>query len=154
MLRDILNKSWKQHSTKQQLCGHLPPISKTIQIRRTRYAGHCWRSKDELMSNVLPWTPSHGHASVGRPTRTYQQLWTDIWCRLENLPGAMDDRQGWWAARHDDAVDDIHIYLFLRTSRIWRKPNFKLSFPSPRPVVIPMLRMPVSPTSYPLLRKE
>ena len=44
MLRAILNKSWRQHPIKQQLYGHLPPISKTIQIRRTRHAGHCWRS--------------------------------------------------------------------------------------------------------------
>ena len=31
MLRAIVNKSWKQHPTKQQLYDHLPPISKTIQ---------------------------------------------------------------------------------------------------------------------------
>ena len=30
MLREILNKSWRQHSTKHQLYGHLPPITKTI----------------------------------------------------------------------------------------------------------------------------
>ena len=39
MLRAILNKSWRQHSTKQQLYGHLQPITKTIQVRRTRHAG-------------------------------------------------------------------------------------------------------------------
>ena len=48
MLRAILNKSWRQHPTRHQLYGHLPPITKTIQVRRTRHAGHCWRSKDEL----------------------------------------------------------------------------------------------------------
>ena len=57
MLRAILNKSWQQHPTRHQLYGHLPPITKTIQVRRTRHAGHCWRSKDELMSDVLLWTP-------------------------------------------------------------------------------------------------
>ena len=31
MLLAILNKSWRQHPTKQQLYGHLPPITKTIQ---------------------------------------------------------------------------------------------------------------------------
>ena len=36
MLRAILNKSWRQHPTKQQLYGHLPPITKTIKIWRTR----------------------------------------------------------------------------------------------------------------------
>ena len=39
ILRGIVNKSWKQHPKKQQLYGHLPPISKTIQIRRTTHAG-------------------------------------------------------------------------------------------------------------------
>ena len=41
MLRAILNKSWRQHPTKHQLCGRLPLITKTIQVRRTRHAGHC-----------------------------------------------------------------------------------------------------------------
>ena len=30
MLRAIVNKSWRQHPTKHQLYGHLPPIMKTI----------------------------------------------------------------------------------------------------------------------------
>ena len=51
MLRAILNKSWRQHPTKHQLYGHLPPITKTIQVRRTR-------SRDELISDVLLWTPT------------------------------------------------------------------------------------------------
>ena len=34
MLRTILNDSWRQHSTKQQLYGHIPAITKTIQVRR------------------------------------------------------------------------------------------------------------------------
>ena len=42
MLRAILNKSWRQHPTRHQLYGHLPPITKTIQARRTRHARHCW----------------------------------------------------------------------------------------------------------------
>ena len=67
MLRAILNKSWGQHPTKQQLYGYLPPIRKTIKIRRTRHAGHCWRSRDELASDVLLRTSSHGRAKAGRP---------------------------------------------------------------------------------------
>ena len=53
MLRAILNKSWRQHPTRHKLYGHLPPITKTIQVRRTRHAGHCWRSRDELIRDVL-----------------------------------------------------------------------------------------------------
>ena len=96
MLRAILNKSWWQHSTKQHLYGHLPPITKTIQVRRTRHAGHCWRSRDELISDILRWTPSHERAKAGRPARTYtRQPCADTGCSLEDLPGAMGDRDRW-----------------------------------------------------------
>ena len=56
MLRAILNKSWRQHPTRHQLYGHLPPITKTILARRTRHAG-----------DVLLWTPTYGRAKAGRP---------------------------------------------------------------------------------------
>ena len=96
MLWAILNKSWRQHPRKQQLYGHLPLITKTIKVRRTRHAGHCWKSGDELISDVLLWTPSHGREKVGRPARTYiQQLCEDMGCSPENLPEAMNDREKW-----------------------------------------------------------
>ena len=96
MLRVILNKSSRQHPTKQHLYGHLLPIMKTIQVRRTRHAGHCWRSRDELISDILQWTPSHGQAKAGRPARTYiQQLCADTGCSLEDQPEVMNDREEW-----------------------------------------------------------
>ena len=96
MLRAILNKSWRQHPTRHQLYGHLPPITKTIQVRRTRHAGHCWRSRDELIRDVLLWIPTHGRAKAGRPARTYiQQLCEDTGCCPEDLPRAMNDRDEW-----------------------------------------------------------
>ena len=96
MLRAILNKSWRQHPTRHQLYGHLPPITKTIQVRRTRHAGHCWRSRDELIRDVLLWIPTHGRAKAGRPARTYiQQLCEDTGCCPEDLPRAMNDREEW-----------------------------------------------------------
>ena len=60
MLRAVLNKSWRQRLAKQQLYNHLPLIPKTIQIRRTRHVGHCWRSRDELESDILL-SPLHMH---------------------------------------------------------------------------------------------
>ena len=94
MLRAILNMSWRQHPTRHQLYGHLPPITKTNQVRWTRYAGHCWRSSDELISDVLLWTPTNGRAQAGRPARTYiQQLCEDTGCCPEDLPEAMNDRE-------------------------------------------------------------
>ena len=96
MLQAILNKSWWQHPTKRQLYGHLPPITKTIQVRRTRHAGHCWRSRDELISDVLLQTPTYGRAYI-------QQLCEDTGCRPEDLPEAMNNREKW-----RERVRDIH----------------------------------------------
>ncbi len=88
MLRAILNNSWRQHPTRHQLYGHLLPITKTIQVRRTRHAGHhCWRSKDELISDVILWTLAYGQAKAGRPARTYiQQLYDNTGCSPEDRP--------------------------------------------------------------------
>ena len=94
MLRAIL--FWRQHPTRRQLYGHLPPITKTIHVRRARHAGHCWRSKDELVSDVLLWTPTYGQAKAGRAARTYiQQLCEDTGCNPEDLPGAMNGGEKW-----------------------------------------------------------
>ena len=95
---------------RHQLYGHLPPITKTIQVRRTRHAGHCWRSRDELIRDVLLWIPTHGRAKAGRPARTYiQQLCEDTGCCPEDLPRAMNDREEW-----RERVRDIRA-----TSAIW-----------------------------------
>ena len=100
MLRVILNKSWRQHPTKHHLYGHLLPITKTIQARRTIHAGHCWRSRDELISDVLLWTPTYGREKAGRPARTYihtyiHQQCEDTGCSPEDLPEAINNREKW-----------------------------------------------------------
>ena len=75
-----------------------------VRAGRTRHAGHCWRSRDELISDVLLWTPTHGRAKAGRPARTYiQQLCEDTGCCPEDLPEAMNDREKW-----RERVRDIH----------------------------------------------
>ena len=110
MLRAVLNNSWRWHPTKQ-LYGYLPPISKTIQIRRTRHTGH-WRSKDELIRDILLWTPSHRRTRVGRTAGTYiRQLCTDTGFNLEELPGAMNDRDEWW--ERVTAWWNIYIYIYI-----------------------------------------
>ena len=96
MLRAVLNKWWRQHPTRHQLYGHLAPITKTIQLRRARHAGLCWRSKDELINDVLLWNPTYGRAKAGWPARTYiQQLCEDTGCNHEDLPEVMNDREKW-----------------------------------------------------------
>ena len=44
--------------TKWQLYDHWHPISKTIKVRQTKHAGHCWRSKYKLIS-VFSYGPLH-----------------------------------------------------------------------------------------------
>ena len=68
MLQTILNKSWKQHSSKQLLYGHLLPISKTIQIMMKKTCrtllekqgwSHEWCSPiDPFTLKCLCWTTS------------------------------------------------------------------------------------------------
>ena len=105
MLRAILNKSWRQHPTRHQLYGHLPPIAKTIQVRRTRHAGHCWKKQGRAHKWCTPLDPPpYGRAKAGRPARTYiQQLCGDTGCSPENLPEDMNDREKW-----REKVKDIH----------------------------------------------
>ena len=131
MLLAILNKCSWQHPTRHQLYGHLPPITKTIQVRLTRHAGHCWRSKDKLISDVFLWTPTYGRTKAGRPARTYiQQLCEDTECCPEDLPEAMNDREKWrerfrdiratsttcclwWWYTHTHTYTHTHIYIYI-----------------------------------------
>lgn len=47
-------------------------------------------------SDVLLWIPQYGRNSAGRPHKTYiKQLCEDVECLLEDLPGAMEDRDTW-----------------------------------------------------------
>ena len=119
MLQAILNRSWRHHLTKPLLYGHLPPITKTIKIRLTKHSGHCWKNRDELISYILVWTPSHGRAKAGRPARTYiQQLCADTGCRPEDLPEAMNDREGWWERLRDIRADSATWWWWRY---LWRR---------------------------------
>ena len=124
MLRAILNKSWRQHPKKHQLYDHLPPITKTIQVRRTRHAGHCWRSRDELISDVLQWTYTYGRVKAGRPARTcIQQLYEDTECSSEDLSEAMNDREKWWKRVRDIRAGGTTWWWWW-----WKRRNTKKTF--------------------------
>ena len=125
ILRAILNKSRWQHPTRHQLYGHLPPITKTIQVRQTRHAGHCWRSRDELISDVLLWTPTYGWAKAGRPARTYiQQICDHTRCSPEDQPEAMNDREKWRERIRDIRASGTTLWWWLQNSTVakfWRQ---------------------------------
>ena len=113
MLRAILNKSWRQHPTRHQLYGHLPPITKT------RHAGHCRRSRDELISDVLSWTP---HKAVQKQDDQHELTFSN-YVRIRDVvqktflrrwtigkSGARGSGISVLPARHDD--DDMYKNRF------------------------------------------
>ena len=64
MLRAVKNPG--DDLTNEQLYGDIPKISKSICMQRFRFAGHCWKSKDEIASDLIFWQPTHGNRSRGR----------------------------------------------------------------------------------------
>ena len=123
ILRAVLNKSWRQHPTRLQLYGHLPPITKTIQVRRTRHAGHCWRSKDELISDVLLWTPhmdvqewddqhEHTYSNYVRTQDVTLKTCRRRW--MIGINGERGSRISALAARHDDDDNNVNMGYLQR----------------------------------------
>ena len=79
----------KQYWTPHKAAAVRPPSThhENIKIRWTRHAGHYWRSRNELIRDVLLWTLSRGRAKAGQPAWTYiQQLCADTGCNPEDLP--------------------------------------------------------------------
>ena len=119
MLRAILNQSWQQHPSRHQQYGLLPPITKTIQVRQTRHARHCWRSKDELISDILLWTPTYGQAKARQPARTYiQQLSEDTGCSPEDQPEVMNDKEKWQERDRDIRASGTTWWWWLQMT-LW-----------------------------------
>ena len=115
-------------SLRRQLYGHLPPITKTIQVRRARHAGPCWRSKDELVSDVLLWTPTYGQAKAGRPSLATSPYHS-------SPPAGLQD---YILCPHIVAVCKfvlvvllLHIHMWGSTGvhRLWARPCFSSSVP-------------------------
>ena len=122
MLRAILNKSCRQHPTRHQLYSHLPPIMKTIQVRQTRHAGYCWRSRNKLISDVLLWTPHMAEQKQDDQLENTFSSSVRIW------DVALKTCQRWWTigrsgergsrisvqvARHDDDDDFSSKRVFI-----------------------------------------
>ena len=71
MLGAVINVSWKDHPTNRDLYGKLLPITEVICESRLRFAGHCFRNKNELASDLVLWAPTHGSRKSGRPCKNY-----------------------------------------------------------------------------------
>ena len=129
MLRAILNNSWRQQPSKQQLYHHLPPLTKTIKIRRTWHAGHCWRSRDELIRDVLLWTSSHGRATAVRPAQTYiQQFCVNKRCSPGDVPEAMEVREGLRERVRDIRDDGVTWWWWWWKLKLIKNKSWNLKF--------------------------
>ena len=96
MLRVALNISWRDHMSNKDLYGKIPKFTDTIREQRLRISGHCWRSKNEVVSDVLLRLPIHRRRSRGRPAKTFvDQIMEDTSCNYEELPNAMMNREEW-----------------------------------------------------------
>ena len=63
---------------------------------RLQFIGHCWRKKDEVISDLLLWEPKHGARKRGRPALTYvDQLQNDTGLSIAELKSIMRNRKEW-----------------------------------------------------------
>ena len=88
------NLSWKNNPTKAEIYGELPPISKPVAQRRARFADHCFRAKDQVISYLLVWRlpyPRRGN----RPLTYPDTLARDTGLILSEVAEAMADRALW-----------------------------------------------------------
>ena len=93
-----MNKSWWQHPMSHQLYGHLPPITKTIQVRRTRHDGTLLEKQGRAHKWCTPMGPPQ-HMAVQKQDDqlelTYSNYVEDTGCNHEDLPEAMNDWEKW-----------------------------------------------------------
>ena len=91
LLMRVQNLSWRNHPTKAQIYGCIPPISVVVAQRRLRFAGHCHRAKDQVISDILLWRlpcPSRGT----RPLTFPDVLSRDTGLTVNELGVAMSNR--------------------------------------------------------------
>ena len=75
---------------------------------------HCYRSEDELITDVLLWTLAHKRASISQPSDTYissvrtqgttQKTYQKRW--LIGIDGVRDSGNPLLSVYHDDSDDD------------------------------------------------
>jgi hypothetical protein len=72
LLRYAMGVSWIDHVTNATLYGNFPKITRTIQYRRLRFAGHCLRASDQVVTTLVLRQPIKGqYRRGGGSTLTY-----------------------------------------------------------------------------------
>ena len=90
----IQNINWKQHFILEQIYGNLLKVSDVVRMRRNRFAGHCLRAKEEIVSDLLFWSPPD--EKRGRKPLNYPEtLVRDNDRDPPNLVNIMENRNLW-----------------------------------------------------------
>jgi hypothetical protein len=98
LLRSALDVSWKDYIPNTALYGNLPQVTTKIRERRLKFAGHCRRTKDQVVSDLVLWKPTQGIRKPGRPIKTYTNLLCDDTnLKCEDIDSCMQDRRIWRA---------------------------------------------------------
>ena len=90
LLRRAQNLSWRDHHTLDQIYGSIPKLSIQLAQRRARFAGHCFRADDEVISDLVLWK-----ATNSRKLKYPDMISRDTGILVEDLPTAMADRDCW-----------------------------------------------------------
>ena len=104
MLRVVKNVTWRQCVTNKVLYTGLPRISTTIREGCLWFSGHCWRSKNKVVGDLVLWEPKHGKRSIGGQASTLILLicWRltpgspETACRQQWMTGLAGEREPWW----------------------------------------------------------
>ena len=96
ILRMILNVHWSQKVTNEVLYRAIEKISTKIRRRFLKFAGHCLRRDDEVVSDLVLWEPTHGTRRRGRPPESYiRNLENETGIPSSEMRVAMMNRAVW-----------------------------------------------------------
>ena len=85
MIRNALNKRWQDHTSNIDLYGNILKITIQLENIMMCFSGHFWRSREELIREVLMWETSTG------VTKTWTA--SEKVCLLHNLETTSDALQ-------------------------------------------------------------
>ena len=94
LLMKVKNLHWKTHPTLNEIYENIPPISSVIAQRRARFAGHCMRASNQLISTILPWREQQKKRGR-RPLSYLDTIARDIYIDVGDVRTAMLERRTW-----------------------------------------------------------
>ena len=112
----VKNISWREHKNKEQINRDIPPISATVAQRRDRFAGHCFRAKEQVMPDVLYWRLPCSYWEP-RPLNYIDMIGRDTESEIVDIPNMIRDKHLW-----RDVVNGI----LVATAKWWWLSQYKI----------------------------